>query len=658
MNLLPARQIHLDFHTSGFIPNVAENFDAESFVRTFKEASVNSVTVFARCHHGYLYYQSKANPERIHPHLQQKNLMLDQIDALHAAGIRAPVYTAIQWDRYTAENNPDWLVRKPNGEHEGGPFTEPGFYQSLCVNTGYWRFIETHVRELCTLLKGRMDGFFFDIANIRPCLCYKCLPMMREKGLDVNDDIAIRKFTKERVTTFKQRLSALVREYSDDCTIFYNAGHIGPCTKTSANSYSHFELESLPAGHWGYLHFPITARYARTLGKECIGQTGKFHTDWGDFHSIKNQAALEFEIFQMLSYGFAVSIGDQLEPNGVINPVTYKLIKSVYSRVAQYEEWTRPSIAVTEAAVITSESILHEAKIPDSMMGLTQMLEELALQFDILDTDTRDLSKYKLVILLDDLVINTGLQKSLDAYVTAGGAILACYKGGSNPAGEYPTCFGTVSHGENENHPDFIIARGPIAANLEQESEYVMYKPGLKIAASIPETKTILEARAPYFPRKGEYFCSHKYTPSGKGESYPAVLQNGNVILFGHPIFEQYRHNAPKWCKTLIDNTLSILLPNRLVRHSGPSTMKVHLMQQPEKGRIIAHLLSYIPVRKSATIDIIEERTTLRHVRLEFCLGKDIKSAKIVPDGTPLKLEGNAIVVPKVDGYTIVELSV
>jgi len=658
MSLLPTRQIHLDFHTSGFIPNVAKNFDAETFVRTFKDASVNSVTVFARCHHGYLYYQSKANPERIHPHLQQKNLMLDQIDALHAAGIRAPVYTAIQWDRYTAENNPEWLVRKPSGEHEGGPFTEPGFYQSLCVNTGYWGFIETHVRELCTLLKGRMDGFFFDIANIRPCLCHKCLPMMGEKGLDVNDNIAIREFTKERVDAFKQRLSALVREYSKDCTIFYNAGHIGPCTKTSVDSYSHFELESLPAGHWGYLHFPITARYARTLGKACIGQTGKFHTDWGDFHSIKNQAALEFEIFQMLSYGFAVSIGDQLEPNGAINPITYKLIKNVYSRVAQYEEWTRPSIPIVEAAVITSEPVLYEAKIPDSIMGLTQMLEELALQFDILGTDARNLSKYRLIILPDDLIIDVDLQKCLDAYVAAGGAILACYKGGSNPAGDYPACFGAISHGENENYPDFIIANGPMAANLEQESEYVIYKPGLKITASRSETKTILEARTPYFPRKGEYFCSHKYTPSGKGESYPAVFQNGNVILFGHPIFEQYRHNAPKWCKTLIDNAISMLRPHRLVRHNGPSTMKVHLMEQPEKGRIIAHLLSYIPVRKSATIDIIEERTTLRDVRLAFCLSKDIKSAQIVPDGTSLKLEGNTVVVPEVDGYAIVELSV
>lgn len=62
------RQVHLNFHTSGLIEEVAKSFDAEEFASTLKKASVNSVTSFARCHRGYLYYNSKKHPERIHPH--------------------------------------------------------------------------------------------------------------------------------------------------------------------------------------------------------------------------------------------------------------------------------------------------------------------------------------------------------------------------------------------------------------------------------------------------------------------------------------------------------------------------------------------------------------------------------------------------------------
>src|SRR5918993_2071060 len=77
------RQVHLDFHTSGLIDNIAQGFDATEFASILKNAYVDSVTCFARCHHGYLYYDSKKNPERIHPNLKNKNLLKDQITALH-----------------------------------------------------------------------------------------------------------------------------------------------------------------------------------------------------------------------------------------------------------------------------------------------------------------------------------------------------------------------------------------------------------------------------------------------------------------------------------------------------------------------------------------------------------------------------------------------
>lgn len=42
--------------------------------------------------------------------------------------------------------------------------------------------------------------------------------------------------------------------------------------------------------------------------------TGKFHTYWGDFHSFKNQATIEYECFHMLAQNVKCSIGNQLVP--------------------------------------------------------------------------------------------------------------------------------------------------------------------------------------------------------------------------------------------------------------------------------------------------------------------------------------------------------
>jgi hypothetical protein len=66
------RQIHLDFHTSESIESIGSNFDSEEFAETLLKANVNSISCFARCHHGWLYFDSKAFPERKHPHLQKQ----------------------------------------------------------------------------------------------------------------------------------------------------------------------------------------------------------------------------------------------------------------------------------------------------------------------------------------------------------------------------------------------------------------------------------------------------------------------------------------------------------------------------------------------------------------------------------------------------------
>lgn len=652
MQMLSPRQVHLDFHTSEWIEGVGAQFDAETFARMAKEAAVSSMTVFARCHHGWLYYDSWRFPERVHPHLANRNLLVEQVRALHAQGIKAPVYITVQWDYYTANRHPEWLIRKPDGAHEGGPFSEPGFYQSLCVNTGYWKFLQEQTLEVMELLGDELDGLFFDIVGIRPCTCAACRKEMLEKGLDFGDETQVRAFAKQSIDRFKQKMSAFVRKHNDRCTIFYNAGHVGPCTKDSKEAYTHFELESLPSGGWGYLHFPVTARYARKLGKDCIGMTGKFHTSWGDFHSLKNQAALEFEAFRMLSFGFACSIGDQLPPDGRLNAATYRLIGKVYRPFAEREAWARPSTPLAEAAVLTNESPLYEQQMSDSILGAAQLLEELALQFDIIDAEM-DFSPYKLLIVPEDVAGSSALSEKLAAFTAAGGRVLSCGRGALDN-GAYPACYPAQYAGERDAYPDFIVANGLLAEGLEPENEYAIYQQGAVLENA---QNAVLFARAPYFPRAGRKFCSHRYTPSAGGEAYPtAALANG-VLLFAHPLFAQYRDCAPGWVKQIVKNALDLLLPERLVRHDGASTVTVSLLDQPEHHRTCAHILSYIPVRKSATIDIVEERTQACDLHLTLHIPRGFTRARLVPEGIPLAVEGERVTVPCVDGYAIVELT-
>ncbi|MCS7049047.1 MAG: beta-galactosidase, partial [Verrucomicrobiae bacterium] len=107
------RQVHLDFHTSPHLRDVGVDFDAHEFARTLKRAHVTSVTVFAKCHHGHLYYNTR-RPER-HPGLKQGfDLLATQIEALHRENIRAPIYLSVQVDEYAANTHPEWVARNPD----------------------------------------------------------------------------------------------------------------------------------------------------------------------------------------------------------------------------------------------------------------------------------------------------------------------------------------------------------------------------------------------------------------------------------------------------------------------------------------------------------------------------------------------------------------
>ena len=115
---LPFRQIHLDFHTAQQITGVGAKFDADRFADTLANAHVNSINLFARCHHGYIYFDTKRFPERRHPHLEV-NLLKEQIEACHALGIKTPIYTTVQWDFFTAQAQPEWLALDKNGRVQG-----------------------------------------------------------------------------------------------------------------------------------------------------------------------------------------------------------------------------------------------------------------------------------------------------------------------------------------------------------------------------------------------------------------------------------------------------------------------------------------------------------------------------------------------------------
>lgn len=654
------RQVHLDFHTSEAIEGVGAEFDPREFAGLLAEAHVDSITCFARCHHGWLYYDSKRFPERIHPHLVNKNLLGEQIEACHVHNIRVPIYITVQWDHYTVQEHPEWRVTAPDGSFNGTPLYEPGFYRYLCVNTPYRDFLKAQTQEV--LENFLVDGIFFDIVQPVDCSCKACRVGMRAEGLEPSDSRSRWTFALYSIQAFQREMTEFVRRFNPDCTIFYNAGHIGTRHRSIADTYTHFELESLPSGGWGYMHFPLAMRYARNLGLDCMGMTGKFHTSWGDFHSFKNPAALQYEVFNMLALGAKCSIGDQLHPSGKISIPTYDLIGSVYAEVEKKEPWCVEAEPVVDIGVLSPEEFQGASldRLPPALLGAVRLLTEGGHQFNILDTSS-GLDRYQVLVLPDDILVDQPFAEKLHSYLSNGGRLVASYRSGLNVQGDQFALpeFGITYKGEAPFSPDFLLPHGEIGKGLP-ETEHVMYLRGLEVAA-LPGTHTLAEVAVPYFNRTYQHFCSHRHTPSSGKLSYPGILHVGNVIYFAHPIFRQYQENAPHWCKTLMLNAVDQLLPEPLVRHNGPSTLQITINAQKAHNRWVMHLLHYIPERRSQTIDILEDIIPLYQVGISLKTPWMVENIKLVPQQEiiPFQVANDRTLfdLPKLVGHQMVEIT-
>ena len=668
---LPYRQIHLDFHTSPDIPDIGADFDPVEFADTLARAHVNSVTAFARCHHGLLYYESQQHPERVHPHLVRRNLLPEQIEACHRRGIRVPIYTTVQWDDYSADRHRDWLCLDETGREYGtGPF-EAGFYRNLDVlHPEYRQFLKDHVAEIFRLMP--VDGLFFDIVLVRPSVAMHWLDAMDNSGFDPEDAGDRARFAQKVVDDWKLEMTEFVRSqpgYHDACTIFYNAGHVGPSIRASAPAYSHFELESLPSGGWGYLHFPVAQRYARGLGKPTLGMTGKFHTSWGDFHSYKNQAALEFECFHMLALGAHVSVGDQLHPRGRLDPFTYDLIGNVYDRVEGAEPWCTGAVPQAEIGLLTPEEFppkgqtMHHNTLPDAIFGAVRMLQETHAQFDIVTSD-RDLAAYRLLILPDAVPVNEALAAKLDAFLASGGSLIASYQSGLRPDGSdfALPAFGVSKVDAAPFSPDFLVPGEALLRAVPglQQTGYVMYQRGLQVVP-LADSMVLAEVETPYFNRTWRHFCSHRHTPSAQTPGYPGAVRRGRVIYFSHPIFSTYQANAALWCRRLLEGALDLLAPDRLVMTDAPSSLIAALTQQAAEGRQVLHVLHYVPERRGSAFDVIEDVFPLHHVKLAVKPVGHVSAVRCVPEGAalPFTVEGGYVhfSLPELNGYQIIEIA-
>ncbi len=658
------RQVHLDFHTSPLIPDVASEFDAEVFAETFARAHVNSVTVFARCHHGMCYYPAQHGTP--HPALGGRDLLGEQIEALHRQGIRAPIYTTVGWDEVAAALHPEWRQMRRDGTF-ATDHIRPGAWKFLnFLHPEYQDFLEAHVREVISRYGDAVDGLFFDIVFFHGDACWS-EPSRRfreARGLLADDPASNARFQSAGTEAFARKFTGLVRGLSaPGTTVFHNSSHPISTDATfgaraAAACMTHHEVESLPSGVWGYHHFPRVARAISHWGSPWLGMTGRFQRSWGDFGGIKPQAALEYECFRTQALGGANSIGDQLPPRGKLEPDIYRIVGNVYAQCAEAEEFYAGSVAAPQfASVCAYYPGCSQAEAEKSDEGAMLMAADLHRDVAMVD-ERSDLFRYDLVQLPDSVVITPQLGERLRAYYAAGGKLLLSCRSGFDAAGRWALDFLPLEFAEEgarpvPKYPTYWRA-GEEYADLIGHADRVCYLPGVLVTAG-EGTRVLVERVLPYFQRTDVTYSSHRQAPPmAEPDPSPAVVSGERFVYFADPIFREFRETGNLLMRDGWHAAMNQLENHVCFGEGLPTT--VHVFPRRRGDDLTLTLLHYIPTRKAADQDMIEERSSFAGERLKFHCPQKVKTVRLSGGGKLERIEAGCYALPMAKGRLLVEV--
>jgi len=645
-------RIHLDFHTPAEVGKIAERFDPEEFADTLAKAHVDSVVVFAKCHHGYSYY--KTDVGTVHPGLDF-DLMGEMISACHKRGILTPVYYTVVWDELAAREHSEWRQVDADGNPVDKIPSEEfatAAWAALCMNSPYVdEVLIPATKEILTNYEA--DGLWYDIVWFRneSCYCQFCIEKMKKLGLDPGNLDHQHSFTRDSVRDFVRRTSEVARSIRPNLSLDYN-GRTGIGCDEHIPFVTNLEVEALPSVA-GYYYFPIMSRHVRTHGLPVSGLTCRFLRMWGDFGTLKPESDLRYEAAVILSCGARVSIGDQLHPDGKLREAAYEVIGNVFSDVHARRKWCEGATPRANIAVLAKrpDKVGGAASISHALRGAATILLELHHQFNVV-YEKSNLDEYELVVVPGGEIASPESAEKLNSFISRGGKVLAT----GQSASWLGDPLGVEAVGQSPNPREYIRPLGELADVLPA-IDHVVYGSPTYVNAS--GSDVLADAVPPYFPRSREKFFSHKQTPpmTHPDVRRPAVTMSRNSAYIAHPVFASYTRQPNTHLKRLVEWIIDSLT-SRIVKTSLPGSVDVTVMRKGSDT--VLHVIPGPCPREARLVHPLETLPSYRNVELSIALTTKPSRVYLAPEGKELEWtweEGRALLnLDETTPHTIVVL--
>jgi hypothetical protein len=696
----PWRKVHIEYHTSRHMPRLAERFNADEFGDRLLRAHVNGATVFAKDMYGYCYFPTTRG--RKHPNLSF-DLLGAQVRALKKRNISVLAYFMLTWNPDLAERHPEWLVVHQPGQGSRPKIEEVSAAQKAFTNTvqpdaprrsrtgsdsrpaeppaedkGFrpymWQFCicrEAFLKGELDLIQElvsryELDGVWLDGGGSPPCYCDECLRQLRAKHLDPFDSGVQYAHKDELRQSFLGRIRQVIKKTRPGCLVcpqnegtFYGLARRAPLV-----DYSSQEALFTDAVHYGYHYFPTVIRYARGFGIPFHGCTVCFKDFWADFGGLKSPAQIHTEVAAYVSQAARCDIGDQLPPDGRLDPAIYHVIGNAYKHIERIEPYLEQAVPVTEAALLASGNV----PCNEVNYGWVKLLTESRVQFDIVERETKWEARYAMIVLPENFWVDQPMASRLQSFIAGGGAVIAAHTSGVVAGTEksWLEQYGLRYAGISPFTPAYMVPKVNFTDDIPPYA-YALYEGASQWRADSP-AKVLAVLGEPLFQRSPEHYMSHQQTPFDHATDFAAMAVSGKVALMAFPLGQGY-YNQGFWVyRQAFQKALSEIHPAPLIQSDAHLTTELSLTHQAanpqarRKERYMVHIVNFSPVRRTPKhTDFHDDPIPLSDVTVRVNLPLEVSKASALYAGKDVRVHraaggGVEFLVPRVEIHEVVSL--
>ncbi len=539
-----SRKIHLDFHTAAYVDEIGSKWNANEFASILADNHINAITVFAKGHHGFAYYDTKIGTR--HPGLDF-DLLKEQIEVCHQKGIMVLAYFSVNLDEL-------WATTEESDNENRGSFQRVDANpENIYIREYTWPMIQELVENY------DIDGFWFDFP-----------------GYD--------SFVTETIT--------LIRSLKPDLISAYNHQFDKPREKLAKMDV--MEIEAWMHSQSLY-RLPYIARYAHGSTPITAMSTRFWHM-WGDFGRVNDEALLRYETALSYANGVGLTIGDQLHPNGRLEPAVYQVIGQAYELGKLLDPYIHKASFVPYVAYLRQD-----------LTGSAVILDN-GIHFNVVD-ENQSIDQFKALIIPKVEDVSEQYVSKLSEFVNNGGKVIAF----GNPPSYLESFLGVKKYEllESPFHDrnmigGFIRNRDKVLKSAAAMD--ILIKQKLVGVKPMGSTKTI--APLVFQMNYGtDHRLSHQQSPpKDQVSDYAAIthrtLGKGEIIFSPLAIPQDYATDGFTQNRHIVKDMFDMVVPldERLIEVESRVNLEVSIMEQEHKNRFVIQLV-HAPQSRRATLE-------------------------------------------------------